>query len=258
MTLVVLGIPETLLVCSWYRGAEAGNATNRILSYAPSATPQKFYGPAHTGRETAPLSANHDPVLSSVMTKALLTFCVLAALQATAAALNGTRTENSGTYQSCANSRQNLTGFLAFYFGATVAVEIQSEICKTDDCNAESTPSRLAISSVRNGLQCPACYAPGFESCESYGALHCTGGANRCGVAIPFAARGCATQAACGIKTLESGVFTYELTNVQCSPAPKAQPSSATRTLAWDPFTLGSIVPWASLFLSALLGLFLC
>ncbi|CAM5176153.1 unnamed protein product [Eretmochelys imbricata] len=240
------------------------------------------------------------------MTKALLTFCVLAALQATAAAQNGTGTplacfycktgqschpapqtcsppqdaciivrehntlgaENSGTYQSCANSRQNLTGFLAFYFGATVAVEIQSEICKTDDCNAESTPSRLPISSVRNGLQCPACYAPGFESCESDGALHCTGGANRCadvvgtlaqgGVAIPFAARGCATQAACGIKTLESGVFTYKLTKVQCSPAPQAQPSSATRTLAWDAFTLGSIVPWASLFLSALLGLFLC
>ncbi|XP_050786315.1 uncharacterized protein LOC127038030 isoform X1 [Gopherus flavomarginatus] len=51
MTLVVLGIPQTLLVCSWYRGAEAGIAANWILSYAPSATPQKFYGPAHTGRE---------------------------------------------------------------------------------------------------------------------------------------------------------------------------------------------------------------
>uniref|UniRef100_A0A8C4YD80 Immunoglobulin V-set domain-containing protein n=1 Tax=Gopherus evgoodei TaxID=1825980 RepID=A0A8C4YD80_9SAUR len=52
MTLVVLGIPQTLLVCSWYRGAEAGIAANWILSYAPSASPQKFYGPAHTGRET--------------------------------------------------------------------------------------------------------------------------------------------------------------------------------------------------------------
>ncbi|XP_074795186.1 kynurenine--oxoglutarate transaminase 1-like [Natator depressus] len=51
MTLVVLSVPETFLVCSWYRGAEAGNATNWILSYAPSATP-KFYGPAHMGRET--------------------------------------------------------------------------------------------------------------------------------------------------------------------------------------------------------------
>ncbi|XP_024050757.2 carcinoembryonic antigen-related cell adhesion molecule 16-like [Terrapene carolina triunguis] len=52
MTLVVLGIDQTLLVCSWYRGAEAGIAAKWILSYAPSATPQKFYGPAHTGRET--------------------------------------------------------------------------------------------------------------------------------------------------------------------------------------------------------------
>ncbi|CAM4698329.1 unnamed protein product [Caretta caretta] len=52
MTLVVLGVPETLLVCSWYRGAEASNATNWILSYAPSATPKKFYGPGHTGWET--------------------------------------------------------------------------------------------------------------------------------------------------------------------------------------------------------------
>uniref|UniRef100_A0A674K240 Immunoglobulin V-set domain-containing protein n=1 Tax=Terrapene triunguis TaxID=2587831 RepID=A0A674K240_9SAUR len=29
-----------------------GIAAKWILSYAPSATPQKFYGPAHTGRET--------------------------------------------------------------------------------------------------------------------------------------------------------------------------------------------------------------
>ncbi|XP_032659171.1 cell adhesion molecule CEACAM16-like [Chelonoidis abingdonii] len=52
MTLVVLGIPQNLLVCSWYRGAEAGITANWILTYAPSSTPQKFYGPAHTERET--------------------------------------------------------------------------------------------------------------------------------------------------------------------------------------------------------------
>ncbi|TFJ97440.1 RING finger protein 112-like protein [Platysternon megacephalum] len=179
-----------------------------------------------------------------------------------------TGAENSGTYQSCADSRQSLTGFLAFYFGAKVAVEIRSEICKSGDCSAESTPSRLPISIVRNGLQCPACYAPGFGSCESSESLRCTGGADQCaavvgtlaqgGVAIPFAGRGCATRAACEIKTLESGVFTYNLTTVQCGPAPKAQSSSATRTLAWGPFTLGSIVPRVPLFLPALLGLFLC
>ncbi|XP_026515442.1 phospholipase A2 inhibitor and Ly6/PLAUR domain-containing protein-like [Terrapene carolina triunguis] len=240
------------------------------------------------------------------MTKVLIALCVLSALQATAAAQNETGTplacfycksgqschtvpqtcsppqdaciivqehntfgaENSGTYQSCADSRQSLTGFLAFYFGAKVAVEIRSEICKSGDCSAESTPSRQAISNVPNGLQCPACYAPGFESCESDGNLRCTGGADQCaavggtlaqgGVAIPFAGRGCATRAACEIKTLESGVFTYKLTNVQCSPAPKAQTSSATPTLAWGPFTLASIVPRVPLFLPFLLGLFLC
>ncbi|KAG6924489.1 phospholipase A2 inhibitor and LY6/PLAUR domain containing, partial [Chelydra serpentina] len=122
---------------------------------------------------------DRDPALASVMTNALVTLCILSALQATAAARNETGTplacfycksgqschpapqtcsspqdaciivrehntlgaENSGTFQSCADSRQSLTGFLAFYFGATVAVEIQSEICKTDDCNAESAPS---------------------------------------------------------------------------------------------------------------------
>ncbi|XP_065275917.1 phospholipase A2 inhibitor and Ly6/PLAUR domain-containing protein-like [Emys orbicularis] len=242
------------------------------------------------------------------MTKVLITLCILGALQATAAFQNETGMPltcfycksgqscfhnlpqicsptqdaciivqehntlsdmwNGGTYQSCADSRQSLTGFLAFYFGATVTVEIRSEICKTNDCNAHLMPIRLAISNVRNGLQCPACYAPGFESCESNESLHCTGGANQCavivgtlaqgGVAIPFAGRGCATQAACEIKTLESGVFTYKLTNVQCSPAPKAQTSSATPTLAWGPFTLGSIVPRVPLFLPALLGLCLC
>ncbi|XP_044847038.1 phospholipase A2 inhibitor and Ly6/PLAUR domain-containing protein-like [Mauremys mutica] len=241
------------------------------------------------------------------MAKALVTLWVLGALQATAAAQNETGlplacfycksgqschtvpqtcsspqdsciivqehntlgAENSGTYQSCANSRQSLTGFLAFYFGDKVAVEIRSEICKSGDCSAESTPSRLAISNVRNGLQCPACYAPGSESCESNGNLRCTGGADQCAVVvgtlaqgsvvIPFAGRGCATRAACEIKTLESGVFTYKLTKTQCGPAPRAQTSSATQTLAWGPFTLGSIVvPRVPLFLPALLGLFLC
>ncbi|XP_074836564.1 uncharacterized protein LOC142003489 [Carettochelys insculpta] len=51
VTLLVLGIPPSLLICSWYRGAEAGNATTWILSYAPAASPQRFYGPAYTGRE---------------------------------------------------------------------------------------------------------------------------------------------------------------------------------------------------------------
>ncbi|KAM9114338.1 phospholipase A2 inhibitor and Ly6/PLAUR domain-containing protein-like isoform 1-T2 [Pangshura tecta] len=176
---------------------------------------------------------------------------------------------NLGMYQSCADSRQSLTGFLAFYFGDTVMVEILSEICKINNCNAHFVPTRLAISSVRNGLQCPACYAPGSQSCESDGSLRCTGGADQCAVVvgtlgqgdvtIPFAARGCATRTACKIKTLESGVFTYNLTNVQCSPAPRVQTSSATRTLAWGLFTLGSIiVPRVPLFLPALLGLFLC
>ncbi|XP_067424415.1 phospholipase A2 inhibitor and Ly6/PLAUR domain-containing protein-like [Emydura macquarii macquarii] len=176
--------------------------------------------------------------------------------------------ENSGTYQSCADSRRSLTGFLAFYFGDKVAVEIQSEICKSEDCNIESMTSRLAISTIHNGLQCPACYAPGSESCESDGRVLCTGGADQCAavigtlaqgdVTIPFAARGCATRAACGITTLESGVFTYKLTEAQCSPAPKAETSSAPRTPARGPFTLGSIVRQAPLFLPALLGLFLC
>ncbi|XP_030399238.1 phospholipase A2 inhibitor and Ly6/PLAUR domain-containing protein-like [Gopherus evgoodei] len=240
------------------------------------------------------------------MTKMLATLCVLSALQVTVAAQNETGmplacfycksgqschtipqtcfspqdsciivqehntlgAENSGMYQSCADSRQSLTGFLAFYFGDKVAVEIRSEICKSGDCSAESTPSRMAISSVHNGLQCPACYAPGSESCESDGNLRCMGGANQCavvvgtlaqdGVAIPFAARGCATQAACEIKTLESGVFTYKLTKTQCSPAPKAQTSSTSRTLGWGPFTLSIIIPHVPLFLPALLGLFLC
>lgn len=246
------------------------------------------------------------------MMKALVTLCVLSALQATAAAQDkmgmpltcfycksgqsclhnlpqtcsspqdacimiqehntlsfSPGIGNLGMYQSCADSRQTLTGFLAFYFGDTVMVEILSEICKINNCNAHFVPTRLAISSVRNGLQCPACYAPGSESCESDGSLRCTGGADQCAVVvgtlaqgdvtIPFAARGCATWTACEIKMLESGVFTYNLTNVQCSPAPRAQTSSATRTLAWGPFTLGSIIiPRVPLFLPALLRLFLC
>ncbi|XP_074836559.1 uncharacterized protein LOC142003488 isoform X2 [Carettochelys insculpta] len=129
-----------------------------------------------------------------------------------------TGAEYSGVFQSCADSRRSLTGFLAFYFGGTVSVEIHSEICKRDDCNTESTPAR--------------------------------------GVEIPFAARGCATQAACDIKTLESGVFTYKLTKADCSPALQAQTSSATQTLTWGP--LGSILSWVSLFLPALLGFFCC
>uniref|UniRef100_A0A8C0G4N4 UPAR/Ly6 domain-containing protein n=1 Tax=Chelonoidis abingdonii TaxID=106734 RepID=A0A8C0G4N4_CHEAB len=125
--------------------------------------------------------------------------------------------------------------------------------------------SRFSVS-VRNGLQCPACYAPGSERCESDGNLRCTGGADQCAVVVgtlaqgaaSFALGGCATRAACEIKTLESGVFTYNLTKIQCSPAPRAQTSSATRTLGWGPFTLGSIVLCLPLFLPALLGLFLC
>ncbi|XP_074836560.1 phospholipase A2 inhibitor and Ly6/PLAUR domain-containing protein-like isoform X3 [Carettochelys insculpta] len=177
-----------------------------------------------------------------------------------------TGAEYSGVFQSCADSRRSLTGFLAFYFGGTVSVEIHSEICKRDDCNTESTPARLAISRVQNGRQCPACYAPGFESCKTNGPLPCMGGADQCatvvgtlaqgGVEIPFAARGCATQAACDIKTLESGVFTYKLTKADCSPALQAQTSSATQTLTWGP--LGSILSWVSLFLPALLGFFCC
>uniref|UniRef100_A0A8C8S6E1 UPAR/Ly6 domain-containing protein n=1 Tax=Pelusios castaneus TaxID=367368 RepID=A0A8C8S6E1_9SAUR len=174
--------------------------------------------------------------------------------------------ENLGTYQSCANSRQSLTGFLAFYFGDKVVVEIESELCKNNDCNTESTPSRLAINTVRNGLQCPACYAPGFQSCESNGHVLCTGGADQCAVvvgtlvqgdvSIPFAARGCATEAACSIETLESGVFSYKLIKAQCSPAPKAEINSASRSSAWGPFSLGSIIPQVLLFLPSLLGLF--
>ncbi|XP_053866324.1 phospholipase A2 inhibitor and Ly6/PLAUR domain-containing protein-like isoform X2 [Malaclemys terrapin pileata] len=100
---------------------------------------------------------------------------------------------NGGTYQSCADSRQSLTGFLAFYFGATVTVEIRSEICKTNDCNAHLMPIRQAISNIRNGLQCPACYSPGFESCESNESLRCTGGADQCAVIVGMLAQGAAS-----------------------------------------------------------------
>ncbi|XP_075764327.1 uncharacterized protein LOC106731821 [Pelodiscus sinensis] len=238
---------------------------------------------------------------SAAMTTGLVTLCLLGALHATAAVQNDTGVplscfycksgqrchhtpqtcsspqdacivvherntlgaDTSGTFQACADSRRSLTGFLAFYFGLKVTVEIQSEICKSDDCNSESTPPRLAINNVPNGRECQACYAPGFQSCQPAGSLLCLGGADQCAdvvgtleqgnVTIPFAARGCATQAACSITTLESGVFTYKLTKTSCKPAPKALPSGAPRMLVWGP--LSSIIP---LFLPALLGPFLC
>ncbi|XP_054854791.1 carcinoembryonic antigen-related cell adhesion molecule 16-like [Eublepharis macularius] len=44
------GGPPDFLVCTWYRGEEAGK--KRIFTYIPSPNPMQQNGPASTGRET--------------------------------------------------------------------------------------------------------------------------------------------------------------------------------------------------------------
>ncbi|XP_019334959.1 phospholipase A2 inhibitor and Ly6/PLAUR domain-containing protein [Alligator mississippiensis] len=159
--------------------------------------------------------------------------------------------ESTGTYQSCTDSKKSFTGFVGLYFGEATMVEIKSEICNTDDCNAQLTWSNSAINGVPNGLHCPTCYAPGFSTCESTGNLRCKGGADQCiyavgkisqgGVAIPFAAHGCATQTACHLTTLEAGVFTYNLTRQDCSPAPRAPASGSLWVTGCAPLFLPSL-----------------
>ncbi|XP_075763188.1 pregnancy-specific beta-1-glycoprotein 4-like [Pelodiscus sinensis] len=51
LTLVVRGVPPSLQVCSWYRGAESSKTSGLIVSYTPRATPRQIFGPAFTGRE---------------------------------------------------------------------------------------------------------------------------------------------------------------------------------------------------------------
>lgn len=50
-----------------------------------------------------------------------------------------TGAESTGTYQSCTDSKKSFTGFVGLYFGEATMVEIKSEICNTDDCNAQLT-----------------------------------------------------------------------------------------------------------------------
>ncbi|XP_043357826.1 phospholipase A2 inhibitor and Ly6/PLAUR domain-containing protein-like [Dermochelys coriacea] len=105
------------------------------------------------------------------------------------------------------------------------------------------------INTVYTGGRCPICFSPGQSSCSSKETLQCEGRASQCisisgqiledDITIPFAASGCATPNACELKKgeiLNSGVFTYKITQIECYT-----PSSAQRMLG--PFVLGSILP---------------
>ncbi|XP_065430707.1 phospholipase A2 inhibitor and Ly6/PLAUR domain-containing protein-like [Chrysemys picta bellii] len=122
---------------------------------------------------------------------------------------------------------------------------------------ALSTPTDLLsgglagpiINTVYTGGRCPICFAPGRSSCSSKETLQCEGRASQCisisgqisedDITIPFAAKGCATPHACELtkgEILDSGVFTYKITQTECYT-----PSGAQRMLG--PFGLGSILP---------------
>ncbi|XP_034612543.1 phospholipase A2 inhibitor and Ly6/PLAUR domain-containing protein-like [Trachemys scripta elegans] len=156
--------------------------------------------------------------------------------------------KNTGTFYSCVPSTI-LSRNISLFFGNGVYVEIQSQICSVNDCNNAFTPVWPIINTVYTGGRCPICFAPGRSSCSSKETLQCEGRASQCisisgqisedDITIPFAAKGCATPHACAIEKgviLDSGVFTYQITQTECYT-----PSGAQRMLG--PFGLGSILP---------------
>ncbi|XP_026515444.1 phospholipase A2 inhibitor and Ly6/PLAUR domain-containing protein-like [Terrapene carolina triunguis] len=145
---------------------------------------------------------------------------------------------NTGVFQSCIPSQFSLEGDLDFEFGEGVYVRVHSEICRETNCNTGEIKERPQISTVPNGRQCPSCYALGSNHCRHNKILHCQGAANHCiditgtlsekniNIETPFAARGCATKDVAKIKAgmcLVSGVFIYQITTIQLSPAPKME-----------------------------------
>uniref|UniRef100_A0A8D0HFN5 Phospholipase A2 inhibitor and Ly6/PLAUR domain-containing protein-like n=1 Tax=Sphenodon punctatus TaxID=8508 RepID=A0A8D0HFN5_SPHPU len=163
----------------------------------------------------------------------------------------------AGSSSSCINTAEAFMGLAAYYFGIKEHILIYSEVCVTDHCNMGIMSSLPPVNTVRNGLQCPGCYAPGFSHCDDSHPLRCLGISDKCirmagtleggGAVIPFAASGCATETACQIKSLQSGVFTYNLTQVQCNPAPKAMTSNGIQNQGWVPFALHTALPMLSL-----------
>ncbi|XP_030399316.1 phospholipase A2 inhibitor and Ly6/PLAUR domain-containing protein-like [Gopherus evgoodei] len=155
--------------------------------------------------------------------------------------------KNTGYSYSCVSSASPRN--ISLFFGNRVYVKIQSRNCSTNSCNAAFTPVWPIINSVYTGGRCPICFVPGRGNCSSKETLQCEGRASQCisisgqisedDITIPFAAKGCATPHACELKKgeiLNSGVFTYKITQTVCYT-----PSGAQRMLG--PFGLGSILP---------------
>ncbi|XP_030399349.1 phospholipase A2 inhibitor and Ly6/PLAUR domain-containing protein-like [Gopherus evgoodei] len=143
---------------------------------------------------------------------------------------------NTGVFQSCTSSLHSLEGDLDFEFGGGAYVRVHSKLCRETNCNTGEIKERPKISTVPNGGQCPSCFAPGSHRCLHNVTLHCQGAANQCvdvvgslsenNIEIPFAARGCATKDVAQIKaghTLVSGIFIYQIKNIQLSPASRTE-----------------------------------
>ncbi|XP_039369540.1 phospholipase A2 inhibitor and Ly6/PLAUR domain-containing protein-like [Mauremys reevesii] len=155
--------------------------------------------------------------------------------------------ENRGYSFSCVSSASPRN--ISLFFGNGVYVKIQSQNCSTNGCNTAFPPVWPIINSVYTGGRCPICFAPGRSNCSSEETLQCEGRASQCisisgqisedDITIPFAAKGCATPHACALEKgeiLDSGVFTYKITQTECYT-----PSGAQRLLG--PLGLGSILP---------------
>ncbi|CAM4698480.1 unnamed protein product [Caretta caretta] len=174
--------------------------------------------------------------------------CLLAALLAAVEAQGTAEAkENAGYSFSCVSSATPRN--ISLFFGNGVFVKIQSQTCSTNSCNTRFSPVWPIINTVYTGGRCPICIAPGRSSCSSTETMQCEGRASQCisisgqisedNITIPFAASGCATPNACELKKgeiLNSGVFTYRITQTECYT-----PSGAQRMLG--PVVLGSILP---------------
>ncbi|XP_075763823.1 uncharacterized protein LOC142819594 [Pelodiscus sinensis] len=154
------------------------------------------------------------------------------------------RTENTGTFYSCIPSGVSARN-ISLFFGTGLYLHVQSQVCTADGCNSDIQPTWPVINTVYTGGRCPACFAPGRDSCSSAETLQCEGRASQCisisgrisedDVIIPFAAKGCATPHACKLEkgvTLDSGVFSYEIAQVECYTPSGAEPTRGPLVLA--------------------------
>ncbi|CAM5176652.1 unnamed protein product [Eretmochelys imbricata] len=173
--------------------------------------------------------------------------CLLAALLAAAEAQGTAEAkENAGYSFSCVSSATPRN--ISLFFGNGVFVKIQSRTCSTNSCNTQFSPGRSSTPSrreagARSALPRVGAAVPARRPCSARAvpasAFPSAGRSRKDNITIPFAASGCATPNACELKKgeiLNSGVFTYRITQTECYT-----PSGAQRMLG--PVVLGSILP---------------